>query len=142
MLTFLPLEQIEEMAKWEGNQINQAKEILAYELTKLVHSEDDAIKALEAARALFSGNISSNNMPTTQLDASDFQDGHISLLDLLVKTKLAPSKGEARRLVEQGGITVDDEKISDTKVLIQSSQFEKGYILIKKGKKVFHKVML
>ena len=138
MLTFLPLEEIDAMSSWEGSQLNKAKEILAYELTKLVHSEEEASKALEAAKALFSGAGNSENMPATTLSADDLADGKISILDLLVKTGLAPSKGEGRRLVQQGGISVDDCKITDANEAIEIN----GEVIIKKGKKVFHKATL
>ena len=111
MLTFLPLEQIDEMDKWEGSQLNKAKEILAYELTKLVHGEDEANKAQDAARALFGGGADSADMPSTSLSADDFADGKISVIDILVKAGLAKSKSEARRLIEQGGVSVNDEKV-------------------------------
>ncbi len=136
MLTFLPLDEIEAMSHWEGSQLNTAKEILAYELTKLVHGEDEANKARESAKALFGGNGVTENMPTTQLSDADLTEGTIGILDLLVKTGLAPSKGEGRRLVQQGGIAVNDEKISDPNAKIALD----GEIIIKKGKKVFHKV--
>ena len=135
MLTFLPIEEIEAMSGWEGSMLNKAKEILAYELTKLVHSQEEADKALEAAKALFSGSGSNENMPTTALEAADLTDGKIGILDLLVKTGLAPSKGEGRRLVQQGGISVDDRKITDPNEAIEIS----AEVIIKKGKKVFHK---
>ncbi len=141
MLTFLPIEEIEAMEKWEGSELNRAKEILAFELTKLVHGEEDAEKALEAARALFAAGADSENMPTTQLDESLISDGGVPVLDLLVSCGLAPSKGEARRLVSQGGVLVDDEKVSDIAGKVPVSAFEKGHIVIKKGKKVFHKVV-
>ena len=111
ILTFLPLEEIEEMAKWEGSQLNKAKEILAYEVTKLIHGEEEAVKAQNAAKAIFGG-AHSEDMPSTVFSADDFIDGEISVLDLLAKTKLVPSKGEARRLIDQGGISVDDEKVT------------------------------
>ena len=141
MLTFLPIEEIEAMEKWEGSELNRAKEILAFELTKLVHGEEDAEKALEAARALFAAGADSENMPTTQLDESLISDGGVPVLDLLVSCGLAPYKGEARRLVSQGGVLVDDEKVSDIAAKVPVSAFEKGHIVIKKGKKVFHKVV-
>ena len=133
MLTFLPLEEIREMEKWEGSQLNKAKEILAYELTKLVHGEEEANKALEAARAVFGGSGSSENMPTAEFDAAE-----ITVIDALVGAGLAPSRGEARRLVQQGGVSVDDVKISDPNQKIDISN---GAIL-KKGKKQFVKLVL
>ena len=122
-------------------RINKAKEILAYEVTKLVHGEEEATKALETSRNLFSANAQDENMPSTELSADAFQDGTIGLLDLLVATKLCPSKGEARRLTQQGGISIDDEKITDPTAKLDASNFEKGYVIIKKGKKVFHKAI-
>ena len=113
MLTFLPLEQIDEMDAWEGSQLNNAKEILAYELTKMVHGEEEAKKAQEGAHALFGAGADTANMPTTQLAEEDFTDGQIAVLDLLVKTGLASSKGEGRRLIQQGGLTVAEEKVTD-----------------------------
>ena len=132
MLTFLPLEEIREMEKWEGSQLNKAKEILAFELTKLVHGEEEANKALEAARAVFGGSGSSENMPTVELDAPE-----IGILDALVAAKLAPSKGEARRLVQQGGVSVDDVKISD---VMHTVTIGEGVVL-KRGKKQFVKLV-
>ena len=142
ILTFLPLEEIEAMAKWEGSQLNKAKEILAFEVTKLIHGEEEAMKAQNAARAIFGGGAHSENMPSTELSDGDFTDGEISVLDLLAKTKLVPSKGEARRLIDQGGISIDDEKVNSVTAKISKSSFEKGFIIIKKGKKVYHKAIL
>ena len=142
MLTFLPLEQIEEMAKWEGSELNKAKEILAYELTKMIHGEDEANKAQEGARALFGGGANTDNMPTTEITDSDFTDGGIAVLDLLLKCKLIASKGEGKRLIQQGGVSVDDQKITDMFHNVTKDAFEKGHVIIKKGKKVFHKVTL
>lgn len=142
MLTFLPLEQIDEMDKWEGSQLNKAKEILAYELTALVHGEEEANKAQEGARALFSTGANTDNMPTTSLTAEDLTDGEIGVLDLLVKTKLTPSKGEARRLVQQGGVSINDAKVTDPTARLTAADFQEGFAIIKKGKKVFHKVIL
>ncbi len=141
MLTFLPLEQIDEMAHWKDSQINQAKEILAFELTRMVHGEEEANKAQEGARALFSVGGNTANMPTTQLAESDLTDGVVGVLDLLVKTGLASSKGEGRRLVQQGGVTVNEEKVSDISANFTESQLKEG-LVIKKGKKVFHKAVL
>ena len=140
MLTFLPLEQIDEMDKWEGAQLNKAKEILAYELTKLVHGEDEAAKAQEAAHALFSAGNSAN-MPTATITADDFTDGNIDILTLLVKTGLVPSKSEARRAVEQGGVSVDGEKVTDIKTLYTPDAFADGAV-VKRGKKNFMKVVV
>ena len=142
MLTFLPLEEIRELEKLEGSELNKAKEILAYELTKLVHGQEEAENALEGARALFGSKADTDNMPYTEIEGAMFSDGSIGLIDLLVETKLAPSRGEARRLIQQGGIAVDDEKMTDFKAVIARSAFDKGFVVIKKGKKVFHKVIL
>ena len=141
MLTFLPLEEIDRMDKWEGSQLNTAKEILAYELTKLVHGEEEAEKAQSAARAIFAGGGDHENMPSTVLSDTDFTDGKIGLLDIMVKAGLAASKGEARRLVIQGGVSVNDEKMSDPQQVFSSDEIKNGMI-IKKGKKVFHKITL
>ena len=141
MLTFLPMEQIDEMDKWEGSQLNQAKEILAYELTKLVHGEEEAEKAKRAAKALFAGGADDANMPTTELTAQQLTDGKISILDLLLACKLAPSKSEARRLVQQGGVFADDEKVASIDAAFTEDQLRKG-IRIRKGKKVFHKAII
>ncbi|MBE6769233.1 MAG: tyrosine--tRNA ligase [Ruminococcaceae bacterium] len=141
MLTFLPLEEIDAMNDWEGSQLNEAKDILAFELTKLVHGEEEATKAREVSKSLFGGGADNANMPTTTLTDDDFTDGKIGLLDLLVKAGLAPSKGEGRRLVQQGGVSVDDEKISDVALQIEKEKIANG-IIIKKGKKVFHKITL
>ena len=142
MLTFLPLEQIDELAKLEGSEINKAKEILAYELTELVHGKEEADKAQEAARALFGSKTDTDNMPSTELSEADFTDGAIAILDLLKKCSLIPPNGEGRRLIQQGGISLDDEKVTDVYASIPVSAFEKGYVIIKKGKKVFHKAVL
>ena len=140
MLTFIPIEEIEEMEKWPAERINEKKEILAFEITKLVHGEEEAQKALQAARALFSGEGDDENMPTTELNQSEFGED-IGLLDLLVITKLAASKGEGRRLVEQGGISINGEKINNVNLRL-SKQDLQDPIKIKKGKKAFHKVIL
>ena len=138
MLTFVPVEQIEEMEKtMEGAQFNAAKELLAYELTKLVHGEEEAGKAKAAAKALFGGSGSNENMPVAEIDSADLTDGAIGLLNLLVKAELAPSVSEARRLVQQGGITVNDEKKTDPKEMIKLE----GEIIVRKGKKAFKKVV-
>ena len=139
MLTFVPIEEIEEMENnMEGAEYNKAKELLAYELTKLVHGQEEADKTLESAKNIFSGAGVSENMPTTELTADDLTDGKTGLLNLLVKTKLCPSVSEARRLVQQGGITVNNEKISDPKTFLSID----GEIIIKKGKKIYHKVIM
>ena len=142
MLTFLPLEQIEELSKLEGSQINQAKEILAFELTKMIHGEEEAIKAQEGARALFSTGADTDNMPTTELSADDLTDGGIVILDLMLKANLIPSKGEGKRLIQQGGVMLDDVKVTDFGKKITADDFAKGYVVIKKGKKVYHKVVI
>ena len=138
MLTFLPIEEIEAMSGWEGSQLNKAKEILAYELTKLVHGEEEAEKAQAAARAIFVGGGSHADMPSTDLSDEDFADGEIGILAMMVKGGLAASNGEARRLVQQGGVSINDEKITDPKFALKKSAFE-NEVILKKGKKVFHK---
>ena len=141
MLTFLPLEQIDEMDHWEGEQLNKAKEILAYELTKMVHGEEEAEKAQATARGLFSGAADHENMPATQLDAALVKDGAVGLLAALVAAGLCGSNREARQLVQQGGVLVDGEKITDPKAVLTVDALSKG-VVIKKGKKVYHKVTL
>ena len=141
MLTFLPLEQIDEMDKWEGSQLNTAKEILAYELTKLVHGEEEADKAQAAAKALFaSGGAAAENMPTTVLSAEDFTDGKLLVIDMLLKTKLAASKSEARRLIQQGGVLIADVKVDSLEAVIDESAVEGDGLIVKKGKKTYHKL--
>ena len=142
MLTFIPLEEIEKMDSWEGAQLNKAKEILAHELTELVHGKEEADKAQEAARAIFSNKTNTDNMPSTTLTEADFADGEIGILDLMKKCGLIPSNGEGRRLIQQGGVSVDDEKVTDVYAKVAKSDFEKGYVVIKKGKKVYHKAIL
>ena len=142
MLTFLSLEEIDELAKLEGSEINKAKEILAHELTELVHGKEEADKAQEAARASFSNKTNTDNMPSTTLTEADFADGEIGILDLMKKCGLIPSNGEGRRLIQQGGVSVDDEKVTDVYAKVAKSDFEKGYVVIKKGKKVYHKAIL
>ena len=142
MLTFLPLEQIDAMSSWEGSQLNEAKDILAYELTKLVHGEEEADKARTASQALFSGAGDTEHMPTTELTNDDFGGGSIDVLTLLVKCGLAASKGEARRLVQQGGVTVNDEKVPAIETTFGCEQFTGDGVIIKKGKKVFHRAVL
>lgn len=141
MLTFLSLEEIEEIEKWEGNRINEAKEVLAFELTKLVHSEEEAIKAQESSRALFSG-AAHADMPTTEIEEADLNDGVIDLISLLVKAELAPTRSEARRNIEQGGVTVDGEKVSDVKATFTKDALAGDGMVIKRGKKKFKKVVL
>ena len=141
MLTFLPLEQIDEMDHWEGEQLNKAKEILAYELTKMVHGEDEAEKAQAAARGLFSGAADHEHMPSTALDAALVKDGGVGLLAAMVAAGLCGSNREARQLVQQGGVLVDGEKVTDPKAVLTVDALSKG-VVIKKGKKVYHKVTL
>ncbi len=141
MLTFLPLEQIDEMDKWEGSQLNRAKEILAYELTALVHGEEEAKKAEESAKALFGGSGDSENMPTTELTEADLNDDTIDIMSLLVKTGLCTTKSDARRNIQQGGISVDDVKVADISKTFTADELKKG-IIVKKGKKTFNKVIL
>ena len=141
MLTFLPLEQIDEMDKWEGSQLNQAKEILAFELTKMVHGEEEAAKAQEGARALFSsGNAA--QMPEVELTDADFEDGQIGILNLLVKAGLAPSNGEARRNVQQGGVSIDGNKVEDVRAQISKDSIGEDGIVLKRGKKKFMKIVV
>ena len=140
MLTFLPLEQIDEMDKWEGSQLNRAKEILAYELTALVHGEEEAKKAEESAKALFGAGGNNANMPTSTLTDADFENGNINVLSMLVATGLCPSRGEARRLVQQGGVTIDDVKVASIDESLASERFEGEGVIVRKGKKVFHRV--
>ena len=142
MLTFLPLEEIDKMSTWEGSQLNEAKEILAYELTKLVHGQEEAEKAKAASKALFAGSGDTEHMPTTELTNDDFGGGSIDVLTLLVKCGLAASKGEARRLVQQGGVSVNDEKVAAIETTFGCEQFTCDGVVIKKGKKVFHKAVL
>ncbi|WP_295745979.1 tyrosine--tRNA ligase, partial [uncultured Oscillibacter sp.] len=142
MLTFLPLEQIDEMDAWEGSQLNRAKEILAYELTKLVHGQEEAEKAQETARGLFSGGGSAEHMPTTELDAGKFDGGKIGAVNLLVACGLCPSNGEARRLIQQGGMAVNDRKVMDIGETFDQADFEGEGVIIKKGKKVYHRAVV
>lgn len=141
MLTFLPLEQIDAMDKWEGSQLNEAKEILAYELTKLVHGEEEAQKAKKASYALFIGGTDDSNMPTSEITADQLVDGIIGVLDLLVVCGLAPSKSEARRLIQQGGVLINDTKVESIDCSINSEQLKQG-IKIRKGKKTYHRAIL
>ena len=143
ILTFLPLGEIDELAKLKGSEINKAKEILAYEVTKLIHGEEEATKAQETAKALFTSKTDTDNMPSTQIDRTIFDSNKISIIDLLVNLKLVPSKGEARRLINQGGISINGEKVLTISESVTLEQFaNKGYIIIKKGKKVYHKVTI
>ena len=141
MLTFLPLEQIDEMDKWEGSQLNRAKEILAYELTALVHGEEEARRAEEAAKALFGAGGDTANMPASTLTDADFdENGQINVLTMLVTTGLCPSRGEARRLVQQGGVTIDDVKVASIDESLARERFEGEGVIVRKGKKVFHRI--
>lgn len=142
MLTFLPLEEIDKMDKWEGSQLNTAKEILAFELTKLVHGEEEANKAQQTARALFSGSGNLDNMPSYTLSKDDFIDGKIAVNDILFKAGMTKSKGEGRRLIEQGGVSVNDKKVASAVETVCADDFSDGSIIVKKGKKVFYKIIL
>ena len=145
ILTFVPVEQIAQFEQLEGQQLNEAKELLAYEVTRQIHGKEEAEKARDAARAIFGKGMDTASMPSTELSESELAGGSIGVLDLLVKTKLAPSKAEARRLVTQGGIAVDGNKVTEAGALLSASNFEKDgqkYVVLKKGKKVFHKVIL
>ena len=142
LLTFLPLEEIDKMDSWEGSQLNEAKEILAYELTKMVHGEEEANKAKEASRALFAGGGNLDNMPTCTLTDENFRDGQADLIGILVAAKLAPTRSEARRTIEQGGCSVNDEKITDIKKAYTKEEIAAGDFIVKKGKKSFCKIVL
>ena len=142
MLTFLPLEEIDKMDKWEGSQLNTAKEILAFELTKLVHGEEEANKAQQTARALFSGSGNLDNMPSYTLSKDDLTDGKIAVNDILFKAGMTKSKGEGRRLIEQGGVSVNDKKVASAVETVCADDFSDGSIRVKKGKKVFYKIIL
>lgn len=142
LITFVPIEEIEAMENLEGSALNPVKELLAFEVTKMVHGEEEANKARDAAKSVFTNNMDNANMPTFDIADADFEDGSIGILNLLVKTKLATSNAEARRLVQGGGISVDDEKIENPTRKISKDQFSKGYAVVKKGKKVFLKVIL
>ena len=141
MLTFLPIEEIEAMEAWEGSQLNRAKEILAYELTTMVHGKEEADKAQESARALFSAGAASD-MPTTELAADDFTDGALDIISLVVKAGLAPTRSEARRNVQQGGVTVDDEKVTDYTTTFPQDRFAGDGVVVRRGKKNFRKVVV
>jgi len=141
MLTFIPLEQIAQYEKAEGSELNEVKKILAHELTKMVHGEDKANEAKAAADALFGGSGDNENMPSTEISKADFADG-MGILDIMVTAKLAPSKGEARRLVQQGGVSVDGNKVTDANFMLTTADFNDSQIIIKKGKKVFHKIII
>ena len=141
MLTFLPLDEIDKMESWQGSELNKAKEILAFELTKLVHGEAEAQRAQETAKALFTGAADAENMPATVLDAEAFAAG-LTVTDALFAAGLVKSKGEGRRLIQQGGVSLNDEKVADPMQTLTQADFEKGYAVLKKGKKVFHKLLL
>lgn len=141
MLTFIQVEEINRYEKYEGNELNKVKELFAYEITKLVHGQVEADKALETARQVFAGSGISNDMPTTGINVSDFIDGKISIVDLLVKSKLAPSKSEAKRLIAQNSITVNDEKVESIDALLEHSCFSNG-VVVRKGKKIYHRFIL
>ena len=141
LLTFLPLDEIDKLTNVEGSEINKAKEVLAFEVTKIIHGEAEATKVQEAARAVFAGQGSNENMPTKELD-SKLIDGTFSVLDLLVATSIAPSKSEARRLVDGGGVSVNSEKVTDNRLVITKEMFPEGETIVQKGKKTFVKVKL
>lgn len=140
MLTFLPMEEVENLSSLEGAEINRAKEILAFEVTKLVHGEEEAKKAQEGARAAFSGGASLENIPTTKMEASDFDGEGVGIVSLIHQVKLVPSKGEGFRTIEQGGLSINDEKVLDSKLMVTIEMFNDGKLLIKKGKKTFHMI--
>lgn len=141
MLTFLPLDEIDEMDKWEGSQLNRAKEILAWELTKLVHGEEEAERAQESARALFTGGNAAQ-MPTCELTEEDFVDGRMDILGVLVKSGLTASRSEARRAVEQGGVTVEGERVSDIRTSYEPEQFAGKGLIVRRGKKNFKRIVM
>ena len=141
MLTFIPLEEIDKMDSWEGSQLNTAKEILAFELTKMIHGEEEATKAQEAAKALFGGSGNSADMPTATLSDDDFADGNIDILSVLVKSGLVPTRNEGRRAVEQGGVSVEGEKVTDIKAVFSKEQLSGDGVVVKRGKKNFRKVI-
>jgi tyrosyl-tRNA synthetase len=142
MLTFLPLEEIDKMDSWEGAQLNEAKEILAFELTKMVHGEEEAAKAKEASKALFAGGGNLENMPSVTVTDDMFRDGTVDLISILVAAKLVPTRSEGRRTIEQGGCTVNDEKITDFKKAYTKEEIASGDLIVRKGKKNFCKVVL
>ena len=141
MLTFLPLDKIDEMSHWEGSQLNTAKEILAYELTQMVHGEEEAKKAQEAARALFAGGANTADMPTTTLSAENFTDGKIGVIDMLMAAKLCATRSEARRLIQQGGVFCGEEKVASVDETVEESAFGADGLIVKKGKKTYHKFL-
>jgi len=141
LLTFLPLEEIDKLAELKDKEINQAKKVLAYEVTKLVHGEEEAIKAQQAAEALFGGTGTAQNIPTTEITGKELGDG-INVLDLLIQTNLIPSKGEVRRLITQGGLYINDERVEAVDLIIKPEDFKENELIIRKGKKTYHKVIL
>ena len=142
MLTFLPMDEVKRLSLLEGEKINEAKKIAAFEITKLIHGEDAAINAKKSAEELFENSNIAENMPTVEIKKEDIQDSGLSIVDSLIITRIVPSKGQARTLIEQGGISINDKKITDVKHLISSLDFKNGYIIIKKGKKVYIKLQL
>ncbi len=141
LLTFIPLEEIQEMEKWEGSQLNKAKEILAFHLTELVHGTEEAKKAQTGAQALFAGGANTDHMPTTELSAEDFaEDGTIDLISMLVKAELVPTRSEGRRAIEQGGVSIDGEKITDIRYTVSRETLQGDGVVLKRGKKKFNKV--
>jgi len=141
LLTFLPMDEVRRLGALEGSEINKAKEILAFEVTKLIHTEEDAIKAQEAARAVFEKGAESENMPTTELTKAELEEG-MTVIDLMVKAKLINTKSEGRRLIDQSGVTVNDNIVSDVNSAISQNDFENGTLVIKKGKKIYHRIKL
>jgi tyrosyl-tRNA synthetase len=141
LLTFLPMDEVRRLGRLEGAEINKAKEVLAYEVTKLIHTEEDAVKAQEAARALFGAGTDSENMPTTELTKAELGEG-ITVIDLMTKAGLIKTKSEGRRLIEQSGVTVNDKVVDDVNAAVTEKDFEEGKLIIKKGKKVYHRVKL
>lgn len=142
MLTFLPLEEIDKMSEWEGSQLNTAKEILAFELTKMIHGEEEAQKAQEASKALFGGGGNNANMPTYTLQEEDYRDGSIDLIGILTAAKLVPTRSEGRRAIEQGGVAVNDEKITDIKKVYTKEEIGVGEFIVRRGKKNFCKILV
>ena len=142
MLTHLDMEEVNRLSNLQGAEINEAKKIAAYEITKLIHGEEEADKAKKAAEALFENSSNTDNMPTVKINKTEFNDNKLGILDAIILANVAPSKGQARILVNQGGISIDDEKILDDKQNLDISQFDKGYVILKKGKKVFIKLIV
>ena len=142
MLTFLPMDEIRKYEKYEGSELNSVKELLAFEVTKIIHSKEDAVQARNTAKALFSGAADVETMPFISIELSDFSDGAIAVTELLISAKLCSSKGDARRVIEQGGVSVDDKKVKTPFEFVTVSQFDKGFVVLKKGKKQFIKIIL